>query len=239
MTTLQAPVATAPATTDRPTTDRPTTGSALSARRWFLIVSPVLAGLFAVVGAYADPGAGSTGRAMWEIYTANPEPLQVKSLGFHWSYAFWMLPALLVAPYVRARGAWLANVTAFIGFAGVTTLPGLLFVDWYDSAIGQLYGVDGIAAVSELMSDTMWGVPFFTLPGIAGLMLALPLTAVTLWRAGLARWWAPVAVVAGFAAFMLSNVMWWGCVITTLCFAVFSVALERATRPGGAGPVRR
>ncbi len=80
MTTLQAPVAAA-----RATEDRPTTGSALSARRWFLIVSPVLAGLFAIVGAYADPGAGTTGRAMWEIYTANPEPLQFKSLGFHWS----------------------------------------------------------------------------------------------------------------------------------------------------------
>ncbi|MGZ8771351.1 MAG: hypothetical protein ACXWXJ_10165, partial [Aeromicrobium sp.] len=64
-----------------------------------------------------------------------------------------------------------------------------------------------------------------------GLMLALPLTAITLWRAGLVRWWALAAVVAGLLAFMLSNVMWWGAAITTICFAVFSVALHRATRP--------
>jgi hypothetical protein len=207
------------------------TTKALAARRWFLVAAPVLAGLFAIVGAYADPAAGTSGEAMWRVYAANHEPLQFKSLGFHWAYAFWIAPALLIAPYVRGRGAWLANITAFVGFAGMTTLPGLLFIDWYDSAIGQLYGVDGVAAVNERMSDVMWGIPFFIAPGMVGLMLGLPLAAITLWRAGLARWWALAAVLGGFAAFMLSNVMWWGCVITTLCFAVFSVALHRATRP--------
>ncbi|MGN6578279.1 MAG: hypothetical protein ACTHKG_21600 [Nocardioides sp.] len=212
-------------------TTRAGSSKALAARRWFLVAAPVLAGLFAIIGAYADPGAGTSGEAMWRIYTANPDRLQFKSLGFHWSYAFWIAPALLIAPYVRGRGAWLANVTAFVGFAGMTTLPGLLFVDWYDSAIGQLYGVDAVSGVNQLMTDTMWGPQVFITPGIAGLMLALPLTAITLWRAGLVRWWALAAVVGGFAAFMLSNVMWWGCAITTVCFAVFSVALHRATRP--------
>jgi len=204
---------------------------AIAARRWFLVASPVLAGAFAVVGAVADPAAGQAGREMWEIYTANPEPLQFKSLGFHWSYAFWIAPALLLAAYVKGRGAWLANIAAFLGFAGMTTLPGLLFVDWYDSAIGQMYGVDAIERVDEHMGATMWGVPVFTLPGIIGLALALPLAAAALWRAGLVRWWAPVAVIAGFAAFILSSVMWWGCLITTAFLTVFAVAIERATRP--------
>jgi hypothetical protein len=202
--------------------------SALAARRWFLVASPVLAGLFAVLGAYADPAAGSEGATLWRLYADNPEPLQLKSLGLHWSYAFWMIPAILVAPYVRGRGAWLANVTAFVGFVGVTTLPGLLFSDWYDSAVGQAYGVEGNEAVNEIMNG-MWGVPVFTLPGVLGLVLALPLTAITLWRAGLVRWWAFAAVLAGFLAFTLSMVTWWGCAITTVCFTVFSVALARAT----------
>ena len=77
----------------------------------------------------------------------------------------------------------------------------------------------------------MWGVTAFTVPGMAGFMLALPRAAFALWRAGRARWWAPVSVLAGFAAFMLSNVMWWGCAITVVCFTVFAVAVERATRP--------
>lgn len=226
--TTYAPEGTATATVAGTTApERPS--KALAARRWFLVASPVLAGLFAVIGAYADPAAGLSGEAMYKIYAANHEPLQFKSLGFHWSYAFWIAPALLVAPYVRGRGAWLANVTAFVGFAGMTTLPGLLFIDWYDSAIGQLYGVDGVVAVNERMSEVMWGIPVFTTPGILGLMLALPLTAITLWRAGMVRWWALATVVAGFLAFMLSSVMWWGCAITTVCFAVFAAALHRAT----------
>ena len=204
--------------------------SALAVRRGFLVAAPVLAGLLAVVGAYADPAAGVSGPEMWRVYAQNAEALQFKSLGFHWAYAFWIAPALLIAPYVRGRGAWLANVTAVVGFAGMTTLPGLLFTDWYDSALGELYGVEAVQATQELMG-TFWGVPVFTLPGIVGLLLALPLTALTLWRAGLAKWWAILPVVAGFLAFTLSNVMWWGCVITTVCFAGFSVVLARATRP--------
>jgi hypothetical protein len=223
MTTVQ----TAPPST---TTTATTSSSALSARRAFLVAAPVLAGLFAIVGAYADPGAGVMGQEMWKIYAANPDPLQFKSLGFHWSYAFWIAPALLIAPYVRGRGAWLANVTALVGFVGMTTLPGMLFIDWYDSALGAMYGVDAVQAVQDTMMNEMWGPRVFQLPGLVGFMLSMPLVALTLWRARLVKWWAIVPVVAGFLAFMLSNVMWWGCAITTVCFAVFSVILARATR---------
>jgi len=38
-------------------------------------------------------------------------------------------------------------------------------------------------------------------------------------------------VVAGFAAFVLSGITWWGCAITTACFTVLAIALARATRP--------
>ncbi len=33
---------------------------------------------------------------------------------------------------------------------------------------------------------------------MVGFVLALPLAAVALWRAGKASWWAPVSVVAGY-----------------------------------------
>ena len=210
--------------------------TALSARRWFLIAAPVLAGLFAVVGAAADPAAGLNGNRLYELYAQNPEPLQLKSLGLHWSYAFWIAPALLIAPLVRGRGAWLANVTALVGFVGMTTLPGLLFVDWYDSAVGQQFGVEGNVAVNERM-EAMWGIVVFTTPGVVGLLLSLPLTALTVWRAGLARWWVLVPVAAGYAAFIASGISWWGCALMTLCFAAFAVLLARATRPASFAPV--
>ena len=211
--------------------EQPRRSRALSVRRGFLIASPVLAGIFAIVGAAADPAAGISGTKMFEIYTANPEALQFKSLGFHWSYAFWIIPAFMAAAYVRGRGAWLANIAALLGFVGMTTLPGLLFIDWYDSAIGQVHGgAEAVVAVQDKMSETMWGIPWFTTPGILGLMVALPLATIALWRGGVVRWWAFVAVLAGQAAFMFSNVMWWGCAITTVCFTVFAIGLERGTR---------
>jgi hypothetical protein len=206
------------------------TSRALAVRRAFLIACPVLAGVFAVIGAYADPGAGISGNEMFRLYAAHPGPLQFKSLAFHWSYAFWIAPALLAATYVRGRGAWIANVAALLGFAGMTTLPGLLFSDWYDSAIGQLYGADAPGAVFDKMSDSMWGVPVFTTPAIVGFMLALPLAAVALWRARVVRWWTLLIVLAGYAGFIVSNVMWWGCAITALCFTAFAFELSRGTR---------
>jgi len=203
---------------------------AIAARRWFLVASPVLAGLFAILGAANDPAVGLDGQRLYERYAANPEPLQLKSLGFHWAYAFWMAPAMLLTPYIRGRGAWLANVAAVLGFAGIATLPGLLFIDWYDSAVGQVAGPETTAEVAQVM-ESMWGVPVFTLPGIVGLMLALPLVALAGWRAGVVRWWGPFAVVAGFAAFTLSGVTWWGCAITTVCFCVFAYTLARGITP--------
>jgi len=205
---------------------------AVRLRRGLLIASPLLAGLLAIAGSIADPAAGISGREMYEIYAANPEAVQVKALALHWSYAFWIAPALLIVGLVRGRGAWLANVAGALGFVGMTTMPGLLFVDFYDSAIGQLHGAEAAVAVSEHMEATMWGVPAFAAPGAAGFLLALPLAALALWRAGLVRWWAPVAALGAIAAFsLLSSVVLWGGWITPACLAVFAVALARATRP--------
>jgi hypothetical protein len=205
---------------------------ALGLRRGFLVAAPVLAGLLATVGAIADPAAGITGDAMLQVYFDNPERLQVKSLAYHWAYALWIVPAMLVVPLVRARGAWLATVTGFVGFVGVATMPGLLLSDWFDSAVGAAHGLAGHHAMTAAM-EGMWGIPVFTTPGIVGLFLALPLAMVTLWRARLAHWWGLAAAVAALAAFMVSNATWPGTIIATVFLGVVSLAFARATDPAG------
>lgn len=200
---------------------------ALSLRRWALIALPILAGLFALLGAAADPAVGEDGRALYEKYAANPDPLQWKSFGFHWSYAFWTMTAFLLAAIVRRRGVWIANVALVLGFVGATTLPGLLVVDFYDSAIGQVAGVDTTVRVNEAM-ESMWGIAAIAAPGVAAAMLSLPVAALAAWRAGIVRWWAVVAVVAGIVAFGGSGVAVWGTVLTTACFAAFAYALARS-----------
>jgi hypothetical protein len=202
--------------------------TALAFRRGFLVAAPVLAGVFLTVGALADPAAGLSGDRMLEIYGAEPGPLQLKSLGYHWAYAFWIVPAMLIAPLVRGRGAWLATITAFIGFIGVSTMPGLLLSDWFDSAVVAAHGMEGHQAMTDAM-DGMWGIPVFLAPGIIALFLALPLAMATLWRAGLARWWGLVAAVGAIAAFMVSNATWPGTVVATVLLGVVSLAFARAT----------
>jgi hypothetical protein len=203
---------------------------ALTLRRGFLVAAPLLAGVLATVGAVADPAAGIAGDEMVQIYADNMDRLQYKSLAYHWSYAFWILPAMLILPMVRGRGAWLATITGFIGFLGVSTMPGLLMSDFFDSAIAAAHGLQGHRAVYDAL-EGVWGVPAFVAPGILGFVLALPLAMITLWRAGLARWWGLAAAVAAMAAFTVSNATWPGAAIATLFLGVVSLAFARATHP--------
>lgn len=228
MTAVTTPTV-SPAPTVRPA--EVTQPLSLRIRRYALVASPVIAAALALGGTLADPGAGITGDEMNRIYTDNPDPLQWKSFLFHWSYAFWIAPALLMVTYVRGKGRWLANLAGVVGFTGMTTMPGLLFMDYVDSTIGQLHGP---AAITEFHDhiEQMWGVPAMVTPGLVCFVLALPLISLALLRAGLVRWWAPVSVVAGFAVFMVTMVAWWGVLVTLVCHAVFAVALERATRNG-------
>ena len=228
-TTVATPVHSRNAT---PPVERPV--RSLAVRRAFLVAAPVLAGLFLIVGAVADPASGISGQRMHEIYTANPEALQFKSLGYKWAYAFWILPALLAVPYVRRKGAAIATLAGFIGFGGLTTMPGLLASDWFESAIGQLYGVDAIEKVFGHMEDTMWGLPVFMMPGIIGLAFGLPLIMAALWRAGYARWWGFTASIAAFAVFMIAQATVWGASLSAVCLTVVAVAIAKATKAADA-----
>ncbi len=225
-----SPRADTPADTPLPGATADRAPRAVAARRAFLVACPLLAGAFAVVAAVADPASGLSGRPMTELYIAHPDPLQWKSTGYHWAYAFWIAPALLLAGLVRGKGAWLANAAAVLGFAGMVTLPGMLIVDWYQSAVGQLHGIDATLALEEHMMATMWGPAGFMTVGMAGFVLGLPLAVAAQWRAGRMRWWAFAATLAAYAAFLVGNSTWWGCAVAAVFLAVLAVAIARATR---------
>jgi len=208
----------------------PTRNRSAALRRGFFVASPVLAGILLLVATIADPGAGKTGEEMNRLYTAHPEALQIHSLTLHWSYALWGVAAFMAASYVTRRGAVLANIGAVLGFVGMTTLPGILAVDWYDSSVGQVYGVDAISSLHEHMDKTLWALPLFAAPGIIGLLLCLPVAFAGLWRAGVVRWWSFAAALVGTPTFIGSGVTVWGVSITAVLFTVVSVGLARGTR---------
>lgn len=212
--------------------------AARAARRWFLIVAPVLAGLLAIVGAAADPAAGEDGRVLYEAYANEPDRVQIKAFAYHFAYALWLAAALLLAGLVRRRGSWIANVAGVLALLGITTMPGFVAVDFVDSAVGQLFGVEGAVQVNE-RAEGMWALVALASTGGVGFILALPLAAVAAWRGGLIPWWAPVAVAAGiFGGFGFLGATVAGTAVLTAAFAVFSVALARVDRDAWGGLLR-
>lgn len=206
--------------------------SALAFRRGALVAAPVVAGLLAIGGAIADPAVDLDGAEMYRIYADNPDPLQWKSLLYHFSYALWGLAALMLAGAVRRRGAWLGNVAGVLAVLGISSVPGFLIVDFYDSAMGRVHGVDGLLAV-ERATESMWGLGVMALTGMVGFLLCLPVAALAAWRSGLLRWWAPLGAIAGVVGGMVllgANVVGWA--VTTLGFAVLSFGLARGLPPG-------
>ena len=200
--------------------------AALAVRRWVVVLAPVTAGVLAVVGTIADPLPSGEGAELVRAYAASPNRVQVKSLAYHFSYALWLGVVFPLVGLVRARGRWLANVAGLLAFFGISTIPGFLVADFVDSAMGQIVGPDTAVRIGDV-AQGMWGFPVMQIPGLVGLLLALPLAALAAWRGGVLPWWAALSAVLGIAAFMGFGAMLPGNVLLTVAFAVFSFALAR------------
>lgn len=202
---------------------------AISVRRAAIVAAPVLAGILATVGAIADPAPGEDGRALIEAYAAEPDRVQIKSLAYHFSYAMWVPIVFGIVALVRRRGSALANVAGLLGILGVTTMPGFVVADFFDSAAGREVGVEVAFGIGESVSE-MWALPLMASTGAFGFILALPLAVGAAWRAGLVPWWALAATVAGLLAFAFSGPAWPGTILMTLAFAGLALALARIDR---------
>lgn len=198
-----------------------------SGRGWFVVLAPVLAGLCTVAGAAADPYTGD-GAALYEAYAADPEALQYKATAYHFGYLFWGAAALLIAWSVRGRGRWVADAAVVLALLGITTMPGFILADFYDSSIGQAFGVEGALRVEDGM-EGMWALMLLASTGALGLVLALPVAVLAAWRAGLLAWWAGLAATAGIVGgfFVLGPTVAAGFVLTA-GFVVLSVGLAQA-----------
>ena len=151
--------------------------------------------------------------------------MQFKSFGYHFAFGFIGAMVFLLAAHIRGRGGWLANVAVALAFLGITTLPGFILADFYDSAIGQVAGLDANDGINRKMED-MWALSALAATGGAGLILSVPLIAAATWRAALVPSFAAALPVAGILAFAVAaNEI--GAVVSALFFAAFSVMLWR------------
>ena len=206
--------------------------SPLAVRRLVVIACPLLAGVFLILGALFDPAAGEDGRELYEQYAAEQERVQWKSVTYHFAYLLFAPAVFSLVGLVRGRGGWLANVAGLLGILGLTTLPGLLFIDYYDSAIGSELGVDATERVNDGIESAFGpGIALITIPAIAGFALSLPVALLAAWRARLLPLWPVGLVVAGFVAWAISGVTLWGAIVFAVLLAGVSYALSLIAEP--------
>jgi hypothetical protein len=170
--------------------------SAVSFRNAAAIAAPALAALLIVAGFFLDPAIDESGRELAREYAEHPGREQVSALAFHFAFALLAIPTVALIVVVRGRGAWLANLAAFLAFLGMTTLPGFLLTDFYDIAIYGELGGDAWDAVDDRLQE-LPGAAVMFLTGFLGFTLSLPAALLAAWRARLLPWWPAVLLLAG------------------------------------------
>jgi hypothetical protein len=170
--------------------------SAAAFRAHAAIWAPVASAVLLVVGFFADPDIAAEGRELAREYAENPGWIQVSANALRLAFALLIVPTFVLVALVRRRGAWIANAAAALAVIGLTTLPGLLVVDFYDLAIYDQVGGDAWQRVSDRLEE-LPGMIVLALSAFVGAILALPVALAAAWRARLLPWWPAAVALAG------------------------------------------
>ncbi|CAN5880368.1 hypothetical protein BH23ACT12_BH23ACT12_22080 [soil metagenome] len=173
--------------------------SALSFRRFAAVWALVLSGGLIVFAFFMDPDIGAEGRELARSYAESPERIQLSAHGLRLAFALLIVPVFVLISMIRERGAWLANTAGILAVLGMTTMPGLLVVDFFDVAIYSELGGDAWQAVSDHLEE-LPGMVIMFVSAFIPFLLALPLILVAAWRGGLLSWWPGVLALAGAVA---------------------------------------
>jgi hypothetical protein len=171
--------------------------SALQVRRWAVIFAAFFSGLLVFVSMLVDPAPDASGAELIRAYAAHPMRQGVHTNLIHYGFALFAPVAFALVGLVRGRGAWLANAAGLLSVIGLTTLPGLVLIDYHDIATAHVASVELAVAASDGVAQLPGFLPLL-LPALVCSLLALPLAAAAAWRARLLQWWVPLALVVSF-----------------------------------------
>ena len=170
--------------------------TALAVRRWTVICAAGLSGVLVMVSMFVDPVPSAVGRELIEGYAENSFRAGLHTNLIHYGFALFAPVAYAIVGIVRGRGAWLANVAGVLAVIGLSTLPGLVLLDFTSTAAVRATDVDTAFAIEQQLGQ----MPAFILivvPAMVSAMLALPLAVAAMWRAGLVHWGIVVASLVG------------------------------------------
>lgn len=162
--------------------------SAVSARRWFVLATAALSGIIVFISMVVDPVPNADGLELIKGYSENSSAQALHTNLIHYGFAM-TLPALMaMALLVRKRAAWLANVAGLLALIGLTTLPGLVLIDFTSVAAANVVGADTAFEISKELDESI-GFVVIVAPAFLASTLALPLAALAMWRGGLFPGW--------------------------------------------------
>jgi hypothetical protein len=173
--------------------------SALSFRRWAVILAAALSGIMVLVSMFIDPVPIAEGRELIRGYAANEGRQGLHTNLIHYGFALFAPVAYAMVGLVRRRGAWIANVAGLLAMLGLSTLPGLVLLDYFGVGVEHVAGVE-VAFNSQTAAEELPGFTVLMVPAFLTSLLAIPVATLALWRAGLVAWWLPVVTAATFLA---------------------------------------
>jgi hypothetical protein len=174
----------------------PFVSSALAFRRYAAVWAPLISGLLIVAAFFLDPDIDASGRELAREYAENPGRIQLSALALRFAFAFLIVPTFVLIWLAHGPGAWLANVAGVFAVLGMTTLPGILLIDFYDVAIYGELGGDAWEQVNDRLED-LPGATFLFLTAFVGFVLAPPTALLAAWRGKVLSWWPAAAVALG------------------------------------------
>jgi hypothetical protein len=228
MTATQTAPQLAQAVSELPAQRRPKAGR-VDVRRATAIALPAVTGALLVAATATDPGAANDGKEMIRVYAENVDQLQWHMTFLHLSYGLWGLIPLALVGLVKGRGRILMNAAVVLGVLAAINMPSLMISDMFFAGIANHIDVDTADTIGKEIQAEQWALLTYLPPGIAGMVLALPLAFAGLVRAGRARWWAIVVALLVFPAFVVTGATLLGSVLAAVLFVGLSVIVARAT----------
>ena len=212
--------------------------SALRIRRGAVIGAAGLSGVLVMASMVVDPAPDADGVEMVAGYASDLTASGLHTNLIHYGFALLAPVVFAMVALVRGRGAWLANVAGVLAILGLTTLPGLVLLDF--TSVATLLGSDleTLAAVEKEMEGLGWFVAIVA-PAFLAAVLALPIAIAALWRAGLMPGFMPIAALLTALAMNVAPTWWLGFGINMVWMLVVAYYLARipAARWYGESPV--
>jgi hypothetical protein len=173
--------------------------TALSFRRLAVILAAGLSGVIVLISIVVEPAPDAEGREILQAYAANDRAQGLHTNLIHYGFALFAPAAYAMVGLVRRRGAWIANLAGLLAVLGLSTLPGLVFLDYLDVAVVHVAGLEAAVNAGDAV-EKLPGFAALSVPAFISAILAVPVATLALWRARLVAWWIPLVAAAASLA---------------------------------------